>query len=57
MGKGSNRRPQQVTREEEHLRWLLFQKKITFEQYECKRKKLIQRGLWGQRKPRFKPKC
>jgi len=46
--------PQQVTREEENLRCLLLQKRITFKQYECKRRKLMKQGLWGQRKPRFK---
>ena len=56
MGKGSNRRPQQVTREEENLRWLLFQKKITFKQYAERRRNLVEQGLWGQRKLRFKPK-
>ena len=56
MGKGDSKRPQQVTREEENLRWLLFQKKITFEQYERKQKKLIEQDLWGQRKLRFKLK-
>lgn len=47
MGKGDNRRPSTVSREEENLRWLLYEKKITFAEYERKRKKLIAKGLWG----------
>jgi hypothetical protein len=48
--------PKQVSQQEEQLRWLLYQKKITFAQYEIKRKKLIEQNLWGQRKSRSKSK-
>jgi len=47
MGKGSGRRPTQVTRETENLNWLLAQKKITFKEYERRRKELVKKGKWG----------
>ncbi len=36
MGKGSQRRPAEVTREEETLRWKLAIRKITFKEFEKK---------------------
>ena len=33
MNKGSNRRPCQVSREEENMRWKLAYGKITFKEY------------------------
>lgn len=45
--KGSWRRPSFISREQEDLNYLLAMKKINFETYKRKRKKLINRGLWG----------
>jgi hypothetical protein len=47
MGKGSKRRPTQVTREQNDLNWLLALKKITFAEYTNRRTELIKRGKWG----------
>jgi hypothetical protein len=47
MGKGSGRRPTQVTREQNDLNWLLAFKKITFAEYTKRRAELIKRGKWG----------
>jgi len=44
MGKGSARRPNCTTPEEEQLRWALYYKKITFEEFEQKYKKLLKAG-------------
>lgn len=48
MGKGSTRRPAQVSRELEELRWMLAMKYITFDKYKrglqkLKRKSLVKR--------------
>ena len=43
MGKGSHRRPTLVSRAEEDIRYLLAQKRITFEEYE-KKMKLLSKG-------------
>jgi len=40
MGKGSKRRPCLTSREEEELRWALFEKRITFEEYERRMKRI-----------------
>lgn len=48
-GKGSDRRPTQITRETDDLNWLLAEKKITFTEYERRRKKLIKESKWGLR--------
>lgn len=53
MGKGCTRRPPQISYEEEHLNWLLFQRKITFKEYEKRHKKLEAEGKI-YRKPRYK---
>lgn len=45
MSKGSWKRPCSTTREEYNLRCLYATGKITFAQYECKYKKLMERGL------------
>jgi len=47
MGKGSNRRPTLVTREQEDLNYKLALGHITFEQWEKERAKLIKEGKWG----------
>ncbi|MFX1452434.1 MAG: hypothetical protein ACFFCM_16460 [Promethearchaeota archaeon] len=44
MGKGSRKRPSAITREEEDLRYALYYKKITFEQFERKYKELMKAG-------------
>lgn len=43
-GKGHHRRPTQISREHETIRWQLAQGKITFEQYAVKYKKLKKEG-------------
>ena len=45
MSKGSERRPRQITRQEEQLRWQLATKRITFAQFERKYKQLYKQGL------------
>ena len=45
MGKGSKRRPSAVTREEEELRWSLFQGEITMIQFDASYEKLKRKGL------------
>lgn len=47
MGKGSKRRPAQVSEQEETLRWKLALGYITFKQYKQQRISLKKRGLWG----------
>lgn len=49
MGKGDKRRPVQVSRQEENLRWKLALGRITFEEYKHRRKKLIEQNLWGHK--------
>lgn len=49
-GKGSDRRPTQVTRETENLRWLLAERKITFAEYKRRKKELIKENKWGLKK-------
>ncbi len=49
MGKGSRPRPRSITSEEEDLRWLLAEKRVSFDTYsrrynELKRLGLIQRS-------------
>jgi len=43
-GKGDKPRPSAISREEEELRWLLYQKKITLKEYEKRYKKLKRQG-------------
>ena len=43
-GKGDRPRPSAISWEEENLRWLLFQKKITFKEFEKRFKKLKRQG-------------
>ena len=43
-GKGDKPRPSAISREEEDLRWLLFEKKIDFKEYEKRYKKLKREG-------------
>jgi len=43
-GKGDTRRPPAIGREEEMLRWKLAQKQITFDEYECRYKRLKKQG-------------
>lgn len=45
MGKGSKRRPDQTTREEQNLRDRYARGKITFFQYERAYRKLMKQGL------------
>jgi len=44
IGKGSARRPNCTTPEEERLRWALYYKKITFEEFERRYKELLKAG-------------
>lgn len=44
MGKGSTRRPTQISREEEDLRWAYFQGAISFEEFERRHKQLVTEG-------------
>lgn len=44
MGKGSKKRPPQISRAEENLRWALAYGKITFQQFEQKYKQLLKEG-------------
>jgi len=44
MGKGSKRRPSAISREEENLRWLLAEKKITFVEFETRYNRLLREG-------------
>ena len=53
IGKGHDKRPPQISYEEEQLRWLLFEKKITFKQFERRYKQLEKEGK-VYRKPRYK---
>lgn len=50
MGKGSKKRPSQVSRQEEELRWKLATGRITFKEFTRKRKELIKQGKWGPTK-------
>ena len=43
MSKGSKRRPRQISREEENMRWKLAYGMITFNEYEKWRKQYIKR--------------
>jgi len=45
MGKGTQRRPPQITKEEERLRWKLALGKISFVEFEKKFKQLKKMGL------------
>lgn len=44
MSKGSTRRPAQVSREEENLRWALATGKITFKHFERRYNELLKEG-------------
>ena len=44
MGKGDKTRPCQTSREEYNLRWNLYEKRITFDEYEKQYKELIIEG-------------
>lgn len=44
-GKTSKRRPRQITREEEELRWVYADHKIGFKEFERRYKKLKAQGL------------
>jgi len=44
-GKGSNRRPSQISKEEERIRWKLAFGEITFDEFERQYKELKKRGL------------
>lgn len=44
MSKGSNRRPRQISREEEQLRYALAYGRITFEQFSLKYHTLRKQG-------------
>ena len=53
MGKGSKIRPPQISYEEEHLRWLLFQRVITFKVFQRRYNKLkVDDKIY--RRPRYK---
>jgi len=43
-GKGSTRRPRLISRAEEDLNWALAYGKITFAEWEKKKKKLLREG-------------
>lgn len=48
IGKGSNRRPSMITKQEEELRWRYATQKprpMTFDQFEAAYKELKERGL------------
>lgn len=45
MGKGSKKRPRQITREELKLRWDFADGKLSFDEFECRYKKLKKQGL------------
>ena len=45
MSKGSARRPRQISRQEEDLRWALAFGKITFKEFERKYRALHREGL------------
>ena len=44
-GKGSRRRPSQITRQEEELRWQIFNKKISMATFTRRYNKLKKAGL------------
>jgi hypothetical protein len=44
MGKGSKRRPESTTREEQELRWKYADRLITFDEFERQYKKLLKAG-------------
>jgi len=44
MGKGSERRPTAISREEEDLKWKLAYGKITFDEFEKRYKQLARQG-------------
>jgi len=44
-GKGDKRRPRQVSRQEEELRWAYAMGKMTFQEFEKKYKALHEKGL------------
>lgn len=45
MGKGDTRRPTQISRQEERIRWKLAYGKITFREFELRMKELKKQGL------------
>jgi len=44
VSKGSNRRPSQISKEEELIRWKLAFGEMTFDEYEVQYKKLQKQG-------------
>ena len=48
-GKGSQRRPCQLSREAEDLQWALYEGRVTFKAYEQKRQKLLSENKWWRR--------
>lgn len=44
LGKGSNRRPKQITKEEEILRWAYAFGKMNFDEFERRYNKLLKQG-------------
>ena len=50
IGKGSNRRPTLITREQENLNYKLAFGHITFEEYAKRKKQLEKEGKWGRKR-------
>jgi len=44
MSKGDARRPKQISPEEENIRWLLAEGRITFDEFERRFNQLLQHG-------------